>query len=68
MPFFSTVSVKATDREDTIRRVRDMGPGTAAVSVTTPLPHGFLAVTLTHVNRAGQRMGYTTIVTRPDNE
>ncbi|MCK1491303.1 hypothetical protein IVB14_12970 [Bradyrhizobium sp. 180] len=68
MPFFTTVSVKATDREDAIRRVRDMGPGTVAVSVTSPLPHGFLAVTLTHLSRAGQRMGYTTIVTRPDDE
>ncbi|WP_314948888.1 hypothetical protein [Bradyrhizobium cosmicum] len=68
MPFFTTLSVKATDRDDTIRRVRDMGPGTVVVSVTTSLPHGFLAVTLTHVNRAGQRMGYTTILTRPDDE
>jgi hypothetical protein len=60
------VTAKAIDREDTIKKVKEMGPGRVSVGAITPLPHGFLAVSLTHVTKNGQRMGYTTILTRPD--
>ena len=68
MAFYSIVNVLARDREDEIRRIKEAGPGRVSVEATTPLPNGFLAVSLAHVNRRGQRFGYTTIVTRPESE
>jgi hypothetical protein len=65
--FYSTVSVKAKDREDEIKRVKQVGPGRVTVEATTTLPNGFLAVSLVHCIR-GQRAGFTTIVTKPESE
>jgi len=66
--FYSTVSVQAKDREDEIKRVKKIGPGRVTVEAITPLPNGFLAVSLAHLNKAGKRFGYTTIVTKPESE
>ena len=68
MPFYSTVTVTAPRRDVEIKRVKEMGPGRVYVEYTTPLPNGFLAVGLVHVNKRGQRVGYTTIVTQPESE
>jgi hypothetical protein len=67
LAFYSVVTVRACDREDEIKRVRETGPGKVAVEAMTTLPNGFLAVSLIHRIR-GQRMGFTTIVTMPESE
>jgi hypothetical protein len=67
MPFYSTVTAKATEREEAIDKLKKLGPGRVAVVATTPLPNGFLAVSLVHTGRSGQRTGYTTILTRPED-
>jgi hypothetical protein len=66
--FYSTTIVKAKDREDEIKRVKQVGPGRVTVEATTPLPNGFLAVSLAHRTAAGKRFGFTTVVTRPEDE
>jgi len=68
VPFYSTVSVQAPDRDNEIERVKEVGPGRVSVEAVTPLPNGFLAISLTHINKRGQRFGYTTIVTKPESE
>jgi hypothetical protein len=67
MPFYSTVTARATERDEMIDKVKEMGPGRVFVGAITPLPNGFLAVTLVHTGRGGQRTGYTTILTRPED-
>jgi hypothetical protein len=66
--FYSIVTVKAPDREDEIKRIREVGPGRVSVEAVTPLPNGFLAVSLAHRSSAGKRFGYTTIVTKPEDD
>ena len=68
MPFFSIVSVPASQREDEIKRLKEAGPGKVSVEGMTLLPNGFLAVSLSHANRRGELFGYTTIVISPKSE
>jgi hypothetical protein len=67
MPFYYSVTAKATEREDAIDKVKVLGPGRVHVAAITPLPNGFLAVSLVHLNRTDKRLGYTTILTKPED-
>jgi hypothetical protein len=67
--FYSIVTTKARDREDEIKRIREVGPGKVMLEATTQLPNGFLAVSLAHRSATtGKRFGFTTVVTRPEDE
>jgi hypothetical protein len=63
--FYSTLTIAAPKRDEEIKRLKEAGPGRVSVTTITPLPNGFLAMRLVHVNKRGERMGYTTLVAYP---
>ena len=66
--FYSIVTVAAPKRDEELKRLKEAGPGKVSVTAITPLPNGFLAVSLVHVTKRGERMGYTLLATHPQSE
>jgi hypothetical protein len=66
---FSAQTCSASQREDTIERIREFaGPGKASIHAYSSLPLGFSVFIFEHRNERGQRVAATALVVKPEND